>query len=541
MKRNLGYYLRASVGALAAVVGLCTEADCLATQPGLDRFYTDGWGFDPRNTRHQGPARSRLNRANVGRLELKWVHALADTASRTMPLVTEDTVFVGDAGEGLLALDRKTGCRRWLLDYDGQIASAIVHERTDDGVRLFFADRNAGMVAVDATTGTLIWQREPTGSNPVAMYSGSPLLHGDTLFVPISSQEIGLAAIPFYGCCHTSGGFAALSSATGNTLWSVPTIEEPVHTTGYRWLVVKKRGPSGAPVWGAAMYDGTRRQVVFGTGQNYSHPTTETSDAIIALDVATGARRWVRQFTANDAFNMACTVPGHPNCPEPIGPDLDFGAPPVLVTLADGTDAVIAGQKSGDVHAMRAEDGEPLWQTKVGRGGPLGGIHWGIAVANGIIYAPISDVDSGPLTGAGKARPGVHALSLDDGRPVWSHVRKARCPGDVCSSQEESARPSLAAGSAGVSAAISVTDEVVFAASLDGWLEALDAATGELLWSFDSWREFDAVNGTASGGSFDAHGAMLADDLLLITSGYGGFGQRPGNALLVFGLPEDAP
>ena len=89
--------------------------------------------------------------------------------------------------------------------------------------------------------------------------------------------------------------------------------------------------PSGAPVWGAPTLDEKRDLVFFGTGQNYSHPTTDTSDAVFALDATTGERRWVRQFTAGDAYNLSCDiVPGLPNCPDPPGPDLDFGAPPIL-------------------------------------------------------------------------------------------------------------------------------------------------------------------------------------------------------------------
>ena len=517
--------LLAAVAAVASVsaFGVCPET---LPAPGLERIESVGWGMDPRNTRHQGPARTRIDAANVSDLTLKWSYALASEQSRSMPLVTEDTVFVGDAGRGLLALDRETGCVRWEYPLEDQIGSAILHQRTDDRVVLYFAARNEGIFAVDASDGALLWQRTPDGVDPIPFYSGTPLVHGRTLYVPLSSFEIGLSAIPFYGCCETSGGFAAMDTATGDTRWYLRTIEEPAQSTGRHWLVVDKRGPSGAPVWGAPMLDAGRGLVFFGTGQNYSHPTTDTSDAIFALDAATGARRWVRQFTANDAYNISCDfMPAHPNCPDPLGPDLDFGAPPVLATLSDGSEVVIAAQKSGDVYALRPDDGVLLWQTKLGRGGALGGVHWGIAFnpTEGLAVVPISDIDAGRLTGPGTPKPGVHALTVNDGELAWSHERASRCEARVCWG--------------GVSAGITVTDELVFAGSLDGFLEVLDGRTGDLLWSFDTWRDFDAVNGTATGGAFDAHGPMVADDLVIVTSGYGSFGQRGGNALLVFGLP----
>lgn len=68
-------------------------------------------------------------------------------------------------------------------------------------------------------------------------------------------------------------------------------------------------------------------------------------------------------------------------------------------------------------------------------------------------------------------------------------------------------------------------------------LDALDVRTGELLWSYNTQQEYSPVNedGTVTtGGAFDGHGPQLIDDLLVIPSGYGTFGQRGGNALLVF-------
>ncbi|MYE23497.1 MAG: PQQ-binding-like beta-propeller repeat protein, partial [Gammaproteobacteria bacterium] len=461
---------------------------------------------------------------NVASLKLKWSYNLGDNSPRSMPLVTEDTLFIGD-GNGLVALDRETGCERWRFAHAGQVRSAIVHERTADGATLFFLESTDGVFAVNARDGTLLWNAHPEGVNEAPLYSGTPLVTGGTVFVPVASQEIGLAMVPFLGCCHTAGGLGALDSQSGATRWYRRTIEQPAKVTGRRWLVVKQRGPSGAPAWGAPAFDEKRNFVYFGTGQNYSHPTTETSDAIFAVEADTGAVRWIMQATAGDAYNMACNLMGtaHPNCPNPVGPDLDFGAPPILATM-EGGDLVLAGQKSGDIHALRAEDGSVAWQRKLGRGGALGGIHWGIAyhARRGLVLVPVSDLPAGPLTGPGEARPGLHAVRVQDGTPVWFHERRSRCSERTCWG--------------GISAAISIANDVVLAGSIDGYLEAIHVESGEVLWSFDAWRDFDAVNGTATGGAFDAHGPMVADDLVIVSSGYGSFDQRGGNALLVFAL-----
>ena len=105
--------------------------------------------------------------------------------------------------------------------------------------------------------------------------------------------------------------------------------------------------------------------------------------------------------------------------------------------------------------------------------------------------------------------------------------------------------------SGGISSGIVASRDLVFFGDLDGRLWALDVSTGETRWQHDSWQQYDVVNGDraqqddegrsyAEGGAFDAHGPMLADDLLIVASGYGNFGQRGGNALLVFQIKPDA-
>ena len=538
-KRLLGFaaksLFRAAVASSFIFVALSTKAaaaDCAnSSRPGLTTFYSQAWGIDEHNTRFQSSQRTTISAANVRGLHLKWVYGFSNSAPRSYPLVSEDTIFIGDAGKGVVALDRRTGCMRWMFDHAGSIASAILYEAKNGGTHLFFNDRTKGVFALNAVNGTLIWTRPPPGDNPIALLSGTPLVHDGTMFVPLSSIEVGLAVNPFYGCCTTSGGMAALDTRTGSTRWYRRTIPALPVLTGRHFLFVHNYAPSGAPAWGAPTYDSSRGVLFFGTGQNYSRPTTSTSDAVFALNATDGSLRWVYQFTSGDAYNTACDLSEtHPNCPKPMGPDLDFGAPPILTHTADGRELLIAGEKSGQVYALNPDDGSIVWTQRVGRGGALGGVHWGMAVneALGLLFVPVSDIGAGHLTGKGAARPGVVALDLARGTLRWTHMRTARCAERVCSP--------------GVSAAIIAGPDLVFEGGLDGKLEALDARDGKLLWTFDSWRDFpDTVNGTkATGGSFDAHGPMLAGNQLIVSSGYGDFFQRAGNALLVFELPESS-
>lgn len=490
--------------------------------------YTTGWGIDRRNTRYQ--AHSSLRSGNAGRLQLKWVYGLASETPRSYPLVTGDTLFIGDAGRGLVALDRDSGCERWLYPHEGAISSAIVPAKIGERAILLFNDRITGLHAVDARAGTLIWHAT-VDEEPVPWYSGTPLVAGDTVYLPVASLEVGLAANPFYGCCTTSGGLAAFDLATGRKRWYRPTIEAAAEVTGTHFGFVQKHGPSGAAVWGAPSHDEKRGRIYFGTGQNFSHPTTATSDAVFALDAKTGQVAWIRQYTADDAYTAACNIKAlnHPNCPEPTGPDVDFGAPTMLLRTPSGRELLIGGQKSAEVHAMDPQSGAPVWTTRLGRGGIIGGVHWGMAAdeASGRLFVPISDKEVRGFPSPGEAAPGLYALDLETGTVQWRYTRESRCADDQCVF--------------GLSAAIIAANDVVVAGGIDGYLQVFDGRSGAVLWSDDTWKDYVSVNGVETrGGAFDAHGPMLADDLLVVTSGYGYVGrQRGGNALLVYQIGGD--
>ncbi len=182
---------------------------------------------------------------------------------------------------------------------------------------------------------------------------------------------------------------------TGEIRWQTFTIADEPIPQGVNAAGTQNHGPSGAPIWNSPAIDIERSQLLVGTGENYSSPPDGASDAIFAIDLATGAVNWIFQATAGDAWNMACGPWDRTNCPVEDGPDYDFGAGTVFAQDADGRDLVVAGQKSGVVHALDAYTGKPVWQTKVGRGGIHGGVYFGMAAAGGRLFVPISDTDDG--------------------------------------------------------------------------------------------------------------------------------------------------
>src|SRR5262249_40696573 len=150
-----------------------------------------------------------------------------------------------------------------------------------------------------------------------------------------------------YGCCTFRGSVVALDAATGDRIWQTFTIADAATPQGKNKNGVQLFGPSGAGVWSAPTIDPATNSLYIATGDGYSLPAAPTTDAVMALDLASGAIKWLNQVTSGDAFNMACGSSDQTNCPEKAGPDHDFGQSAILVTLPNGKRALIAGQKSG--------------------------------------------------------------------------------------------------------------------------------------------------------------------------------------------------
>lgn len=256
---------------------------------------------------------------------------------------------------------------------------------------------------------------------------------------------------------------------------------------------------------------------------------------MLALDLASGRIVWARQTTPGDAYNSPCNDKGA-NCPEEDGPDHDFGASAVLVRLSSGRDLIFAGQKSGVVYAIDPDrKGEIVWQTRVGSGGVIGGVQWGMSSDGQKLYVAVSDAGrirvgdgdgSNPnrFTLDPKQGGGLFALGLSDGRKIWNAPPAVCGPTPGCSPAQ--------------SAAVTAIPGVVFSGALDGHLRAFDAETGRVLWDFDTVREYETANGVkARGGSLDGPGAVVVGGMVLVNSGYARFGGILGNALLAF-APE---
>jgi polyvinyl alcohol dehydrogenase (cytochrome) len=165
-------------------------------------------------------------------------------------------------------------------------------------------------------------------------------------------------------------------------------------------------------------------------------------------------------------------------------------------------------------------NGQLLWETRVGKGGPLGGVEFGMAADGQMAYVPVSDMTHGPDAG------GIFGLRIENGEVVWH----SPAPHVECRSE-------VALGCSGAqAAAATVIPGVVFSGAVNGHMRAYSTADGAILWDFDTNREFTTVNGVpAKGASINGPGPVVGGGSLLMTSGYSFLG-RAGNVLLAFGV-----
>lgn len=507
--------------------GLCAQEGFKDDQSAFPRV--DNWGLGLHNQRYYDREDLQVNAQNVSKLKLDWAFAFPNSSrARVQPTIAGNTLFTASQTGTIYALDRRTGCTRWTFQANAEVRSALVigRDATGRANRLYFGDFTAHVYALDLDTQQLLWKKKVENQQD-ATITGTLSLYKDRLYIPVSSIEVASSVDEAYACCTSRGAVVALDVEDGSQVWKSYTIDEKSTQQGSNSQGVPIMGPSGAPVWTAVTIDSARGCLYIGSGENYTRPATHTSDAIIAFDLATGEKRWVQQTIPKDVWNAACvTLTSRANCPEDFGPDADFGAPPILVNY-QGKDLLLAGQKSGHVYAMDPDDqGRIIWKQLVGRGGFMGGIHWGMATDGEILYVPINDRGPYDLNPDKPKSPGLHAVDIGDGSILWSTIEEDRC-----------GTFELRGCGPGLSAAITLTPDIVFGGTLDGWMKAYAKEDGRELWSYDTKRDYEAVNGVkAFGGAIDSDGPIIVENQVFVSSGYAKFAEKEGNVVLAFSI-----
>jgi polyvinyl alcohol dehydrogenase (cytochrome) len=505
------------LGLIAAVPARAQDAAQMPNRCGTSPAITslaspswNGWGADAGNTRYQPAAAAQLSAADVPRLTLKWAFGFPGArAVSGQPAIVAGRVFVSADNGYLYALDSASGCVYWSFHTDAMVRSSVTVERPAAGrpYAVFFGDARANVYALDAASGAPLWKVH-VEDHPSARITGGVRFFEGRVYAPVASSEEGAGGNPAYQCCTARGSVVALDAATGTQVWKTYTIPDAPKPTTKNAAGTQLWGPSGAGVWNSPTIDPRRRALYVGTGNAYSAPAAPTTDAIVAMDLDSGRILWSVQGTKDDVWLAACLREPGPDC----GPDQDFGSPPILRTLPDGTSLLVAGQKSGNVWAFDPDrKGAVVWRSPlVSNTTEFGGkIVWGGAADEQAAYF-------------GLGQGGIAAVRLRDGQRQWfAPLQPAGTP----------PRP-------GQDGALTAIPGAVISDGWDGVVRVLSSADGHALWDYNTMRDFDTVNHVpAHGGSMGAPGPVVAGGLLVVPSGYVGVRNgAPGNVLLVFGV-----
>lgn len=471
----------------------------------------NGWSADATNARFQRAKGAGISADQVSKLKLKWAFGFPGGSSMYgQPTVAAGRVFIGLNSGMVYSLDAASGCAYWSFQAHSGVRNAIsigeLESRNGTQFVAYFGDVRANVYAVDALTGKLRWEKH-VDDNAVAGITGAPALYDEVLYVPVSSREEGMGISELYPCCTFRGSIVALDANTGKQIWKSYTIQEEPKPTRKNKIGTQLYGPAGGAVWNTPTIDPKNKALYIGTGNSYTEPGAPGTDAIMAMDLATGRHLWSVQDTLGDAWLACGPAWGNTdNCPKNMGPDFDFGDSPILKTLPNGKRLLIAGQKSGMIWAHDPDqNGAVVWKTQIPEKLAIGEITFGGAADDQYAYFGVSSV-------------GVAAVRLSNGERVWTTPIKA-------------AGPRL-----GIGAALSVIPGAVFGGGYDGIVRGISTKDGELVWQFNMMQEFKTVDGvTAKGGSMGSAGPVIAGGMVFVPSGYT-FGERgtPGNALLAF-------
>jgi polyvinyl alcohol dehydrogenase (cytochrome) len=496
----------------------------------------NGWSPEDTNSRYADAKISGLKAADVSKLKLKWAFGLGEvTTVRAQPAIVGGRVFLTTTGGVVYSLDAKTGCTYWGFAAAPGIRSGVSIGEANGKPAAFFAEGGGTVDALNAQTGELLWKEKPV-DHFATIATGGPRFYRGVVYQGYSSFEEALGGDPKFVCCTFRGSVVALDANTGKKIWQTFTITEAAKVVGKSSAGTAQSGPSGAGVWSTPTIDEKAGVLYVATGDNYSDPATDTSDAILAMDLKTGELKWSKQLHANDTYNNGCSAAVKANCPKKGGPDFDFGQPPILATLGGGKRELVIAAKSGIAYALDPDNkGEVLWQTQAGVGTALGGSQWGSASDGKNMYVAISNPgingEADPKSPGGyrivldpRKGGGLHAIDLKTGKVVWDSTP------EPCVSEKKDCSPAQ-------SAAVTAIPGAVFSGAVDGHLRAYSTANGKVLWDVNTAQEFDSVNGgKAHGGAMDVGGPAVVGGMVFVNSGYNQWGGAPGNAFLVYSV-----
>lgn len=322
---------------------------------------------------------TQINTENVKDLEVAWTYQTGDvklpedvgeTTYQVTPLKVGNTLYLCTPHNWAIAVDAATGKEKWKFDPNAGLNPDRQHQ-TCRGVtyyanpnasagglcsaRVYLPTSDARLIALDSETGTICESFAEQGTlrleqkmpyNPAGYYysTSPPVIVGNKII-------IGGAVNDNYSNQSPSGVIRAFDVNTGELLWNwdsgnpeqtEPLAEGETYTANSpnSWSIFSVDEELGL------VYIPLGNQTPDQLGMGRSEAVERHSSSIVALDVNTGADRWVRQTVHHDLW------------------DMDVPAQPVLIDIpnAEGqvVPALVGPTKQGDIYVLDRRTGEPI-------------------------------------------------------------------------------------------------------------------------------------------------------------------------------------
>ena len=391
---------------------------------------------------------AEIGKDNVGTLQVKWIFNTGFPVENP-PLIVGDTGYAQNNAMQVFAFNLTTGLCKWKYDphilVNGSVPEATVtHGITYDNGTIFAPTGPGGtIVALNASDGRPIWESPKVNNDESFRIPAPPVVWGG--YVIVGSA---LGDEPPYKPAQ-KGSVTALDRNTGAIVWQIPTAVGA-------WVEGVNAGENGgATAWSGGALDAETGVVYLPIGNpapDFTEATrtmpTPYANHVIAVNVSDGKVLWATPFLANGTVLNA-------SLPDTHDWDTSWGCNLVSVGTANGTQKMVIGHdKRGDIIAMDAATGRPLWWTTVGYlyredappavngsgevwPGVADGVQAYSAADNGTLYVAVSntavDYYLKPNSTEGYVKPyfdampnglgngSVVAIDLATGRIRWEH------------------------------------------------------------------------------------------------------------------------
>ncbi len=293
---------------------------------------------------------NQINKSNVGRMAPKWIFSLRNTSNlQVTPVVASGVMYVTSANE-CYALDAGSGREIWQYQRPrtkgliGNAAGGVNRGVAVAGERVFMVTDHAHIIALNRSTGALLWETEMADWHQNYNATGAPLPVGNLVVTGTSGGDEGVRGV-----------VAAFDQSTGKEVWRFWTAPRPGERASETWQGKGIEHP-GATTWMTGAYDPMLDTLYWPAG----NPSPDLigddrggdnlySDSILALDLKTGRLKWHFQFTPHDVWDYDAQEP-------PALVDANWqGAPRKLLVQAN---------RNGFFYVLDRTDGKFLFGTQ---------------------------------------------------------------------------------------------------------------------------------------------------------------------------------